>query len=97
MRESGLLIISDMLACNTSRSELCTIPYNGLPAIYKNIVKHFSTMKRLLVEPPPNSYSIVGQTKIEIAYIVLSLLLSNYSVVYNLMNENYFLTALLVC
>ncbi|KAL7714840.1 Serine/threonine-protein phosphatase 4 regulatory subunit 3-like central domain-containing protein [Entamoeba marina] len=93
VQEHGLLIISDMLACNTSRSELCTMPINGLPAIYKNLVIHFSSIKELLTHS--NSNIGVGQTRIKLGFIVLSLLLSSYSVIYKLVDEHAFINALL--
>ncbi|EKE38768.1 hypothetical protein ENU1_154090 [Entamoeba nuttalli P19] len=95
VQENGLLIISDMLASNTSRSELCTIPIGGLPAIYKNLVKHFDSIKRLLTTSTESNNGQVGQTKIKLSFIVLSLLLSNYSVIYKLVDEFGFIQSLL--
>ncbi|ELP83444.1 hypothetical protein EIN_375490 [Entamoeba invadens IP1] len=92
IREFGLMVISDMLTCNTSRSDLCTIPVGGLPAIFKNLVSHFENMQLLL---QTKNEGFVGQTKIRLGFIVLSLLLSNYSVIYTLVDEHGFLDSLL--
>ena len=82
VREHGLSIISDMLACNTSKSELCKMPLCGLPAIYKYLVNHFERIKSLLqssqsTESKQSEREIVGQTRIKLSFIVFSLLLSN--------------------
>ena len=83
-----------MLSSNTSRSELCKIPIGGLPAIYKHLVDHFDNIQQLFGNENEDLKSI-GLTRIRLSNIVLSLLLSNYRVIYELVDKYGFIDSLL--
>ena len=72
-----------MLACSASTSEDCQIPPEGLPNVFRVIVPHYPDITQLL----QYTDGAIGAQRIQLTYMVLSLVLSNYTCVYECIVE----------
>ncbi|GAB1219305.1 hypothetical protein ENUP19_0020G0025 [Entamoeba nuttalli] len=78
--EKGLCIIQNILACCVYSGDLCINPYNELPMVYQEICKYFEQISyHFKYENGP-----ITQVRIQLVHLLLSLTLSNYSYIYNL-------------
>ncbi|ELP88369.1 hypothetical protein EIN_228320 [Entamoeba invadens IP1] len=75
----GIETVGYLLTLSPSNDELCKIPIDGLPSIYRLLLPFYGKISEWLTLPQTTEPTVVlGNARIQTVYLVLSLVVSNY-------------------
>ncbi|KAL7715269.1 Uncharacterized protein QTN25_007195 [Entamoeba marina] len=89
--EHGLSIIQNVLACCASSSESCALPSDGLPFLFRCLNKYYDALVNLLDVTQNHNKPI----QIQATLVLFSLVISNYTSIYDQIIHYNFLESLL--
>lgn len=104
----GIEMIGNLLTLSSSNEECCMIPRDGLPSIYRFLfegglvdemtpIQQIAKWLKLKEDGEDEGCVCVGKLRVQLVYLVLSLVVSNYNVIFCEMASNRIIESVLVC